>query len=89
MSSRSTKYRHSHRDQINLIGVPSIVACSHCVKEKKSYRMSSLSKVYRQCYRDSVKECLPANILIPDFSKINRKLASTNPEAPAEAAVIN
>jgi hypothetical protein len=86
MSSRSTKYRHSRRDQINLISVPSIVTCSHCVKEKKSYRMSSLSKVCRQCYRDSVKECLPANIPMPDFSKIDRKLEKLKKQEEAVKA---
>jgi hypothetical protein len=86
MSSRSTKYRHSHEDQINLISVPSMVACLYCVKKKKPYRMSSLSEVYRQCYRDSVKECLPANILMPDFSKINRKLEKLKKQEEAVKA---
>jgi hypothetical protein len=54
--------------------MPSIVTYLHYVKEKKSYCISSLSEVYRQCYRDSIKECLLANILMPDFLKINYKL---------------
>jgi chromosome segregation ATPase len=48
--------------------------------------MSSLSKVCGQCYRDSVKECLPANILIPDFSKINRKLEKLKKQEEAVEA---
>jgi hypothetical protein len=86
MSSRSTKYYHSRRDRINLIGVPSIVACLHCVKEKKSYYMSSLSEVCGQCYRDSVKECLPANIPMPDFSKIDRELEKLEKQEEAVEA---
>jgi hypothetical protein len=86
MSSRSTKYHHSRRDQINLISMPSIVAYSHCVKEKKSYHMSSLSEVCGQCYRDSIKECLPAYIPIPDFSKINRELEKLKKQEEAVKA---
>jgi hypothetical protein len=36
--------------------------------------MLSLSNVYRQCYRNSIKTCLLANILLLDFLKINCKL---------------
>jgi hypothetical protein len=86
ISSRSTKYRHSRGDRINLISIPSIVTCSHYIKEKKPYRMSSLSEVYRQCYRDSVKECLPANIPLPDFSKIDRKLEKLKKQEEAVKA---
>jgi hypothetical protein len=63
-----------------------MVACSHYVKEKKSYYISSLSKVYRQCYRNSIKECLLANIPIPDFLKINRKLEKLKKQEEAVKA---
>jgi hypothetical protein len=66
--------------------MPSIVAYSHCVKEKKSYRISSLSEVYRQCYRNSVKECLPAHIPMPDFSKIDRELEKLEKQEEAVKA---
>jgi hypothetical protein len=36
--------------------------------------MLLLSDVYRQYYCNSIKTCLLANILLPDFSKINYKL---------------
>jgi TolA-binding protein len=45
--------------------------------------MSSLSQLCGQCYRDGKKECLPANIPVPDFSKIDRELAKL--EAQEEA----
>jgi chromosome segregation ATPase len=48
--------------------------------------MSSLSKVCRQCYRNSVKECLPAYIPMPDFSKINRKLEKLEKQEEAVEA---
>jgi TfoX/Sxy family transcriptional regulator of competence genes len=54
--------------------MPSIVACSHYIKEKKSCYILLLSNVYRQCYYNSIKTYLLANILLLDFSKINHKL---------------
>jgi hypothetical protein len=36
--------------------------------------MLSLSELYRNCYCDGKKECLLANVLLPDFLKIDRKL---------------
>jgi hypothetical protein len=74
MTSRSVKYRYTRGDRINLIGVLTMVACAHCVKEGYACRMSSLSELCGNCYRDGKKECLPANILLPDFSKIDREL---------------
>jgi hypothetical protein len=86
MLSCSTKFRHACRDCINLISVPSIVACSHYVKEKKPYRMLLLSDVCRQYYRDSVKTCLLVNILLPDFLKIKRKLEKLKKQEEAVKA---
>jgi hypothetical protein len=63
-----------------------MVTCLYCVKEKKSYCISSLSEVYGQYYRDSVKECLPANILIPDFLKIDRELEKLEKQEEAVEA---
>jgi chromosome segregation ATPase len=48
--------------------------------------MSSLSEVCGQCYRDSIKECLPAYIPIPDFSKINRELEKLKKQEEAVKA---
>jgi hypothetical protein len=48
--------------------------------------MSSLSEVYRQCYRNSIKECLLANIPIPDFSKIDRELEKLEKQEEAVEA---
>jgi chromosome segregation ATPase len=48
--------------------------------------MSSLSEVCRQYYRNSVKECLPAYIPMPDFSKINRKLEKLKKQEEAVKA---
>lgn len=86
MSSRSTKYRHRRGDRIDLAGVPSMVACAHCVKEKKPCRISSLADVCGQCYRDGVKECLPADIPLPDFSKIDRELEKLEKQEEAVEA---
>jgi hypothetical protein len=86
MLSRSIKFRYAYRDRINLISVPSIVAYLYCVKEKKPYYMSSLSNVCRQCYRNSIKTCLPANIPLLDFSKINHKLEKLKKQEEAVKA---
>jgi hypothetical protein len=70
----SIKYRYFYRDCINLISIPSIVACLYYIKEKKPYYISLLSNVCGQYYYNSVKEYLLANILLLDFLKINYKL---------------
>jgi hypothetical protein len=86
MLSYSTKFCYAYRDCINLIGVPSIVTCLHCVKEKKPYCILLLSDVYRQCYCDSVKTCLLANILLLDFLKIDYKLEKLEKQEEAVEA---
>jgi hypothetical protein len=48
--------------------------------------MLLLSNVYRQCYRDSIKTCLLANILLPDFLKINYKLEKLKKQEEAVKA---
>jgi hypothetical protein len=53
------------------------------VKEKKACRMSSLAEVCGNYYRNGLKECLPASILMPDFSKIDQELEKL--EAQEEA----
>jgi hypothetical protein len=69
--------------------MPSIVACLHYVKEKKPYYISLLSKVCRQCYCNSVKEYLLANILLLDFLKINYKLEKLKKQEKAVKAQQN
>ncbi|KAF1941749.1 hypothetical protein EJ02DRAFT_347058 [Clathrospora elynae] len=73
-SSRSTFFRHRCGDRINLEGIVTIVACSHCVEKRLECRMLSLSLRCGNCCRDGVATCLPAHIPIPDFSGINRAL---------------
>jgi hypothetical protein len=48
--------------------------------------MSLLSEVCRQCYCNSVKEYLLANILILDFLKINYKLEKLKKQEEAVKA---
>jgi hypothetical protein len=42
--------------------------------------------VYGQCYRNGVKECLPAYIPMPDFSKIDRELEKLEKQEKAVEA---
>jgi hypothetical protein len=48
--------------------------------------MSLLSEVCGQCYCDSVKECLLANISIPDFLKIDCELKKLKKQEEAVKA---
>jgi hypothetical protein len=48
--------------------------------------MLLLSNVYRQYYRDSIKTCLLANILLLDFLKINYKLEKLKKQEEAVKA---
>jgi hypothetical protein len=42
-----------------------------------------LSEFFGQCYRDGKRECLPANLPVLDFAKLDRELAKL--EAQEEA----
>ena len=83
MTSRSTRYRHLRGDCINSVGVLAMVACAHCSEKKLACRLSLLSDRCGNCYRDGVKDYVPADIPLPDFSKIDRELAKL--EAQEEA----
>ncbi|KAF2028297.1 hypothetical protein EK21DRAFT_70215, partial [Setomelanomma holmii] len=50
---------------------------------KLGCRLSSLSDVCGNCYRDGRTECLPADIPMPDFSKIDRELAKLDEQEEA------
>jgi TolA-binding protein len=63
-----------------------MVACAHCVKEKLPCKLSSLNDVCGNCYRDGLTVCVPANIPMPDFSKIDRELAKLEKQEEAVEA---
>jgi hypothetical protein len=86
MLSYSIKFYYAYRDCINLISISSIVAYLYCIKEKKSYRILLLSNVCRQCYCNSIKTYLLANILLLDFLKINYKLEKLKKQEEAVKA---
>jgi hypothetical protein len=49
--------------------------------------MSSLKKKCRNCYRNSVKTYVPVEVLILDFTKLDKKLAHLEQqESEADAA---
>jgi hypothetical protein len=54
--------------------------------------MSSLKKEYRNCYRNSVKVCVPVVVPIPDYSKLDKEMArlkqQENDADAAEAAAL-
>ena len=86
ITSRSTRYRHSRGNCINLTSVLAIVACAHCLEKKLACKLSSLSDRCGNCYRDGVKDCVPADIPLLDFSKINRELAKLETQEEAVEA---
>jgi CRISPR/Cas system-associated endoribonuclease Cas2 len=49
--------------------------------------MSSLKKEYRNYYQNSVKTCVLVEVLIPDFTKLDKELARLEQqESKADAA---
>ena len=75
MVSRSTAHRHSVGDQINRTREFAIVSCQYCAKRGLECRMSSLKKECGNCYRNGVKSCVPVEVLIPNFEKLDQELA--------------
>jgi hypothetical protein len=73
--SCSTAHRHLLRDRINRTGELAIVACQYCTKKKLACWMSSLKKECRNCYRNGVKVCVPVDVPLLDFSRLNAELA--------------
>jgi hypothetical protein len=87
MVSRSTVYCHATGDRINSIGWVAIVACQYCAKRNLLCQMSSLKKECRNCYRKGNISCVPVEVLVPDFTKLDRELARLDAqEAEVDAA---
>ena len=86
MPSRSTIHRIRRGDQINAVGYPTMVSCTYCVKHQLGCRLSSLAEVCGNCYKVGRTECLPADIPLPDFSKINRELEKLEKQEEAVEA---
>lgn len=75
MPSRSTRYRHAFGDRINATGVLAMVACSYCSKKGLGCRLSSLSERCGNCVRNGNYDCSPAEVPLPDFSRLDREMA--------------
>jgi hypothetical protein len=87
MVSRTTAYRHSIGDRINRIGEVAMVSCQYCAKKNLECRMSSLKKECGNCYRNGVKSCVPVEVPVPNFEKLDKELARLEQqEAEADAA---
>jgi hypothetical protein len=87
MVSRSTAHRHALGDRINRIGELAMVSCQYCAKKNLECRMSSLKKECGNCYRNGVKSCVPVEIPVPNFEKLDQELARLEQqEADADAA---
>lgn len=87
MVSRTTAYRYSVGDRINQIGVVAMVSCQYCAKKNLECRMSSLKKECGNCYRNGVKSCVPVEVPVPNFEKLDQELARLDQqESEADAA---
>lgn len=87
MVSRTTAYRYSVGDRINQTGVVAMVSCQYCAKKNLECRMSSLKKECGNCYRNGVKSCVPVEIPVPNFEKLDQELARLDQqESEADAA---
>jgi hypothetical protein len=87
MVSRSTAHRHAVGDRINHTGELAMVACQYCAKRNLECRMSSLKKECGNCHRNGVKTCVPVEVPISDFTKLDKELARLEQqESEADAA---
>ena len=86
MVSRSAQYRIRRGEQINAVGYTTMVSCAYCAKHKLVCRLSSLAEVCGNCYKAGRSECLPADVPLPDFTKINRELQKLEEQEEAVEA---
>jgi hypothetical protein len=87
MVSRSTVHCYATGDRINSIGWVAMVACQYCAKRNLPCWMSSLKKECGNCYCKGNTSCVPVEVLVPDFTKLDRELARLDAqEAEVDAA---
>jgi hypothetical protein len=75
MSSSSTAHRHRTGDRINATGWLSMVSCRACAKKSVACKMSTLKEVCGECYRSGSKECVPVELPLPDYGRIDKEIA--------------
>jgi hypothetical protein len=64
-----------------------MVACQYCAKRNLPCQISSLKKEYRNCYRKGNTSCIPIEVPVPNFTKLDQELARLNAqEAEVDAA---
>lgn len=87
MVSRSTEHRHPVGDRINRTGQLAMVSCQYCAKRGLECRMASLRKECGNCYRVGGQKCVPVEVPVPNFDRIDRELQRLEQqEAEADAA---
>jgi hypothetical protein len=65
-----------------------MVSCTYCAKEKLGCKLSSLSKKYRNCEIVGVESCVPVEVRVPDFTKVESEIEKIEAELAATEAVI-
>lgn len=88
MSSQAVHYRHLRGDRINNEGSFAMVSCARCVQKSLPCKLSSLSKKCGNCEYVGAKECVPQEIPIPDFSKLDRQVKELERQEELEEAAL-
>jgi hypothetical protein len=64
------------------------VSYTYYAKEKLSYKLSSLSKKYRNCEIVGAESYMPVEVRVPDFTKVELEIEKIEAELAATEAVI-
>lgn len=88
MSSRASIYRQNRGEKINREGVYAMVSCKRCAKEKLGCKLSSLSVKCGNCEAVGASSCVPVDILVPDFSKVESEISKVEEQLVANEAEI-
>jgi hypothetical protein len=64
------------------------VSYTRYAKEKLGCKLSSLSKKCRNCKIVSVESCVPVEVRVPDFMKVESEIEKIEAELTATKAVI-
>jgi hypothetical protein len=88
MSSRTKEYWIKCGNKINSGGTLAIVSYTYYAKEKLSYKLSSLSKKYRNYEIVGVESYIPVEVRVPDFTKVESEIKKIEVELAMTEAVI-
>jgi hypothetical protein len=65
-----------------------MVSCTYYAKEKLGCKLSSLSKKCRNCEIVGAESCMPVEVRVPDFTKVESEIEKIEVELTATETVI-